>query len=76
MKKQKKIAIIVILLSILLMTPKVLANSNSNDDIIKRVEYSEDFKRWLKLSDEEKNKTIQPRMYDVIVTDFNTRTIF
>ena len=76
MKKQKKIAIIAIVLSILLITPKVLANSISNVDMIKKVEYSEDFKRWLKLSDEEKNKTIQPRMYDVIVTDFNTRTIF
>ena len=57
-----------------LIAPKVFAKSNNDE--IRKVEYSEDFKRWLKLSDEEKNKTIQPRMYDVIVTDFNTRNVF
>ena len=74
MKKLKKISIILMILISFLIAPKVFAKSNNDE--IRKVEYSEDFKRWLKLSDEEKNKTIQPRMYDVIVTDFNTRNVF
>ena len=74
MKKLKKISIILMILISFLIAPKVFAKSNNDE--IRKVEYSEDFKRWLKLSDEEKNKTIQRRMYDVIVTDFNTRNVF
>lgn len=74
MKKLKKISIILVILISFLIAPKVFAKSNNDE--IRKVEYSEDFKRWLKLSDEEKNKTIQPRMYDVIITDFNAKNVF
>ena len=59
MKKLKKISIILMILISFLIAPKVFAKSNNDE--IRKVEYSEDFKRWLKLSDEEKNKTIDDR---------------
>ncbi len=75
MKKQKKIFITFILLFfilILLINQKVFANTN----LIQKVEYSEDFKKWLELSDEEKKNTIQPRMYDVLPTATPSKNLF
>ncbi|MEI3357339.1 MAG: hypothetical protein V8R81_10330 [Clostridia bacterium] len=42
---------------------KVFAANIANE--IQKEEYTEDFKKWLELSDEEKQKTIMPRMYEV-----------
>ncbi len=65
--KQLKTSIIVIItlvfILILLISQQVLAKGNTIS--IQKREYSEDFKKWLELSDEEKSKVIQPRMYDV-----------
>ncbi len=72
MKKLKKIFILfisLIFILILLMNQKVFANIDS----INKMEYSEDFKRWLELSDEEKENTIQPRMYDLQPTTFASK---
>ena len=69
MKKLKKIFILfisLIFILILLMNQKVFADIDS----INKMEYSEEFKRWLELSDEEKENTIQPRMYDLQPTTF------
>ena len=38
---------------------------------IQKVEYSDAYKKWLQLSDEEKSKVLQPRMYDVINSQSN-----
>ena len=67
MKKLKKSLIIIISLVfilVLLITRQVFASNNQN--LIQRKEYSEEFKKWLELSDEEKKKVMQPRPFDVI----------
>ena len=68
MKKQKKFIILILLLLAIILSPNcnVLANNNSNS--FQKVEYSDEFKDWLELSDEEKNKVMQPTMYDIIYT--------
>ena len=62
MKKQKKIIIIQILvfMVILLSCCKVYA---TDDDVT--IEISEDYKKYLELSDEEKENVIIPLMYDI-----------
>ena len=37
------------------------------------IEYSEDFKQWLELSDEERQKVMMPRMYDVPYTYIDSK---
>lgn len=77
MKKLKKICLILILLAFIIITltnQKVIATNNEN--IIQAREYSEDYKEWLKLSDEEKEKVIMPRMYDVKVSTDKYKNIF
>ena len=66
MKKLKntvKIVFLLILMLNLLANHKVFAANIANE--IQKEEYTEDFKKWLELSDEEKQKTIMPRMYEV-----------
>lgn len=69
MKKLKRIYII---LTILLLGLALCGNlqvfANENQNTLKQAEYSEDYKRWLQLSDEEKKSVMRPRMYDVILT--------
>ena len=45
---------------------KTFANDTGN--LIKRGEYSDEYLKWQQLSEEEKNKVLMPRMYDVIKT--------
>lgn len=52
---------IVIFMLVLLANCKVFASSNQN--LFQMEEYTEEFKEWLKLSDEEKENVIMPRMY-------------
>lgn len=65
MKKIIKNIVIVFLLfvPILLVSQEVFASDIANS--LSRMEYSEEFKEWLKLSDEEKEKVIMPRMYNI-----------
>ncbi len=63
LKKPVIITIALVFILILFINQQVLAKNNTIS--IQKREYSEDFKRWLELSDEEKSKVIQPRMYDV-----------
>lgn len=76
MKKLKRnfVAIIVLFfMLILLIDQKVFASSIEN--LVEKVEYTDDFKRWLELSDEEKEKVMQPRMYDVLVTNTTSKNL-
>ena len=75
MKKQKKLLIIVALFVFLLflLTKTVFASNAEN--LNTKVEYSEDFKRWLELSDEEKKKVFLPRMYDVIPSNNSSNNL-
>ena len=76
MKKLKKEFIIIFLfifILVLLLNYKVFASSNTG--LFQKVEYSEDFKDWLELTDEEKEKVIQPRMYDILATNTSSRNL-
>jgi len=67
MRKLKKAITVIITGLILLLI--LLANQNvfasSSESLFQKVEYSEDFKKWLALSEEEKKNTIMPRMYEI-----------
>lgn len=77
MKKLKKLFItITVLFLILIMSSNIKVNASSIKDLIQEVEYSEEFKKWLELSDEEKEKTVQPRMYDVLSEQKSTKNLF
>lgn len=39
------------------------------EDAIQEVEYTEEYKQWLNLSEEEKQNTIAPRMYEISIYD-------
>lgn len=68
MKKQKKFLVqIIVFFMVLLSCYKIFATDNSET-----IELSEDYKKYLELSDEEKEKVIAPRMYDIPKT---TRTV-
>lgn len=64
MKKQNKSLIIILLVLILISisSQKIYA---SNTNLFQKTEYSEEFKKWLELSDEEKENSIIPRMYEI-----------
>lgn len=66
MKKLMKIASITAIFTILTFSYSVYASSTGNS--IQKQEYSEEFQKWLKLTDEEKEKVIMPRAYDVEVS--------
>lgn len=65
MKKIMKSVTIILLLFMLtlLARQEVFASDIANS--LNKLEYSEEFKEWLKLSDEEKQKVIMPRMYNI-----------
>lgn len=71
MKKMKKIMknvtiILLLFLLILLASQEVFASNVANS--LTKMEYSEDFKKWLELPDEEKKNVMIPRMYEVPYT--------
>ncbi len=60
----KEVSIILLLFMLLLLaSQEVFASDISNS--LSKVDYSEEFKEWLSLSDEEKENVIMPRMYNV-----------
>ena len=63
MNKLKKSLTVIITLLVLLLIILTKAVYGTNT---KEIEYSKEYKNWLELSDEEKEKVMQPRMYDVI----------
>ena len=64
MKKQKKFLVqVLIFLLIVLFSCKVFAANIM--DSTKEIEFSEEYKKYLELSDEEKEKVVAPRMYDI-----------
>ena len=64
MKKQMKFLVqLLIFMTILLSGSQVLAVEFTNN--LLKVDFSDQYKEWAKLSDEEKKGSIMPRMYDV-----------
>lgn len=77
MKKLKRIIFIINIL-ILIFTLACINNSYGENKIeISEVEYSKEYKEWLNLSDEEKEKTLEPLKYEIKNSNTvnNTRNI-
>ena len=67
--QQKKMILIMLIFFISLLFLNPLSYANSNDNLVLQpLEYSDDFKEWLQLSDEEKSKVIMPNLYDIEYT--------
>lgn len=74
MKQIKKKCIIIILLTLIpifVFNPKVSASNIAS--LFETVQYSEEYTRWLELSNEEKKNVIMPQMYDVLNTNFESK---
>ena len=70
----KKVSIKILILSIVFFyiftLGKVYAKNNLGLEMTE-TEYSESYKEWLNLSEEERAKTMEPRKYDIITTNNN-----
>lgn len=64
MKKLKKLLAITLIFMLFLLANFEVSASNTSI-LGKSVKYSEEYQKWLELSDEEKQNVITPRMYDV-----------
>lgn len=65
MKKLKKIFYITIIIFIIVLSLSTIVLADDNGKLVQNVEYTEEFKEWLKLSNEEKQKIIMPRQYEI-----------
>ena len=77
MRKPKKFLLTTLILLIvsLMLGTNVIATTSSIADMIKPVEYTEEFKRWMELPEEERSKVLMPRMYDIPNTKAKTKNI-
>lgn len=75
-EKQKKMLIIflIIIIIILLTGQKSFANNFASK--IKSAEYTEEYKKYLGLSEEEKEKVLEPRMFKTFNTQAKTTNLF
>lgn len=74
MKKQKKnftIIILSVFMLAILANFEVFASNTSSSG--QEVQYSEEYQKWLELSNEEKQNVIKPRMYDVPYTEIKSK---
>lgn len=62
---KKILKIILFCLIILFLNQKIFAAGSNPADLLSTSEYTEEFKKWLELSEEEKQKVIMPRIYKV-----------
>ena len=77
MKKLTKnfiIKILFIFILTLLLGSKSLASNIANS--LQPVDYTDDFKKWLELSEEEKRNTMQPRLYGITASSSQTQNPF
>ncbi len=65
MNKLKKTLTIVFIILFLLGTYSKNVLASNNENLYGKLEYSEDFKKWQELPEEEKNKVLIPRIYDI-----------
>ena len=74
--QQKKMILIMLIFFISLLFLNPLSYANSNDNLVLQpLEYSDDFKEWLQLSDEEKSKVIMPNLYDINIQGLNRKIL-
>lgn len=73
MKKLKKIvSITTISITLMILLTSQIAFAANNDAVLENAEYSEEYLKWLELSDEKKENTIAPRMYEIQNTNIGT----
>ena len=75
MNKLKRICIISMVLVVILISllnVKIFAIDNEN--VLQQEEYSEEFKRWLELPEEERKKVMMPRPYEIKNTNVQYRS--
>lgn len=74
MKKSKEIKIIFLIAFALTLTLNLKVFGFYTEDAISAVEYTDEYKNWLNLPEEEKQNSIMPRMYDISSNDSSLRT--
>lgn len=70
-KKILKIIMTFVIATIVLFTIQQVNAQSGLDLEIKQIEYTEQYKKWLEISDEEKEKTIEPRKYEIDTNNSN-----
>lgn len=70
----KKLSVCILVIFIILSLGKVYAETNLND-VLSMTEYSDEYKEWLKLSDEEKENVMQPKKYKHEKEDSSTQDV-
>lgn len=65
MKKIKKIIAIIIIINTIILALNQMVFAVSNNDILRKEEYSEEYLKWLELPEEERKNTLEPRMYKI-----------
>lgn len=68
--KQKKIYGIALIITLILFILPVKVYASNIIDYIKPVEYTEEYKEYLKLPEEQRKNVIEPRMYDLPKTNY------
>lgn len=69
MKKLKRFICSIILFIIIISSGQVFASTDFSS-LIGELEYTEEFKKWLELDDEEKSKVMAPRSYNIPATTY------
>ena len=67
-----KIITVIVISTIIFSVSKVFANTDFSN-LIREAEYSEEYKNWLNLSDEERMETLEPIKYDIIPYQSNEK---
>lgn len=65
MKNKIKILFEIFVIILIMFSFGIVYANDSYEIDVKETEYSEDYKKWLELDEEEKKNTIQPRKYEV-----------
>ena len=65
MKKLKKILSINLLIIAIILISGQNSIANSNSSFIGTIEYTQEFEEYLKLTEEEKSKITQPRVFEI-----------
>ena len=75
-EKQKKMLIIFFLIVIIILLTGQKSFANNFASKIKSAEYTEEYKKYLGLSEEEKEKVLEPRMFKTFNTQAKTTNLF
>jgi len=75
-KKLKKLSIMFFWVSVIILLTSQKSFASDFAKKIKAVEYTEEYRRYLELSEEEKEKVLQPRMFKTLKTEVKTRNLF